>query len=618
MCGILGFVGDNIDENLFSQALSLINYRGPDNTGFYSKENIFLGHNRLSIIDLDVRSNQPFTSSCGRYIIIYNGEIYNYKEIKNELKSKGVAFRTSSDTEVILNSYITWREDCFLKLHGMFALAIYDISEQTIILARDRMGEKPLFYFNEKNEFVFSSEMKSIKCIKNDLTLDNEAMIDYLHFGYVPCPKSIWKEIRKLEPGSYLKYSINTRSIREKKYYYKVDLWSNISNLSVSQKSEQFKSILTKVSEEISVSDVPYGAFLSGGVDSSGAVAFLKQHNPDLRAFTIGFDDKQFDETPYAEKVAKHLNINHHVKKVNMGDVEQIYDKMVDLYDEPFNDFSFIPTYYVCKAAKEYGTVVISGDGADEVFCGYNRYTKIQQFNRIKKYTFLRKGISYAAKHLPLYSNARRQLIYLNSSENDLLYYILSMAFKDNELHDIAGPELNSMLGKYSSQSVVENYLKDIPNDTSFIQKMRYMDLKMTLPDDMLVKVDRASMYNSLEVRAFYLHPLITDFAYTLKENELANEKTSKYFLKKALESYLPHDILYRTKMGFTIPLKKWIFSELFELLNIALDNLPPGLFKREELNKIIEMQKKNKRDFILQIHSLMFLGRWLKKNKVF
>ena len=382
MCGILGFIGDHVNENKFSEALLLIKYRGPDNTGIYIKNNIALGHNRLSIIDLDKRSNQPFTSSCGNYIIVFNGEIYNFKKLRVELEKKGYVFTTTSDTEVIINAYKEWKEDSFIKLHGMFSIGLYDVQENTLILARDRMGEKPLFYFNDGKKIIFSSEIKAIKHLTTNLTLNNEALVDYLHFGFVPCPKTIYKEVHKLEPGSFLKLDIVNFNVKEKKYYYTLDLWSNISNSSFRNKIEYFDEIMKQVSEKISISDVPYGAFLSGGVDSSGAVAYLKNINPGLQAFTIGFDDKKYDETNYASQVAKHLNVEHRTKQVKMDDVQEVYDKMVDLYDEPFNDYSFIPTYYVCRAAKEFGTVVISGDGADELFCGYNRYPKIQTLNK--------------------------------------------------------------------------------------------------------------------------------------------------------------------------------------------------------------------------------------------
>ena len=618
MCGILGFLGDEINENKFSEALLLLKYRGPDNTGVYRNENVILGHNRLSIIDLDIRSNQPFRSSCGNYIIVFNGEIYNFKTIRLELEKIGYSFKTTSDTEVIINAYKEWSEHSFIKFHGMFSIGIVDSRENTLILARDRMGEKPLFYFTDNKKIIFSSEIKGIKHLINNLTLNTDALVDYLHFGYVPCPKTIYKEINKLEPGCYIKWDMGERKLKEKKYYYTVDLWSNINNNPIKDKIEHFDTIMKQVCEEISVSDVSYGAFLSGGVDSSGAVAYLKNMNPHIQAFTIGFDDKKYDETDYATHVAKHLNVIHHVKQIKMDDVYEVYDKMVDLYDEPFNDYSFIPTYYVCKAAKELGTVVISGDGADELFCGYNKYYKIQQLNKIRNYPLLRKSIGNISRLLPDHSDIKRQLHSIGSSDNEFLHYTMSSASKINDIKKVAGPELLNIMNQYSAKTVTDNYLKEIPDNLSLLQKMRYLDIKMTLPDDMLVKVDRASMYNSLEVRAFYLHPLISDFAFTLTDSELANTKIGKVFLKKFFETHLPHNILYRPKMGFTIPLKNWIFSGLQEMLNEALRNLPKELFSSSQIGKILEMQKKDDRDFILQIHSLMFLGCWLKKNKIF
>lgn len=617
MCGIAGQIGPEIREEEFREALSLTKYRGPDHTGIYRHNHLIFGHNRLSVIDLDARSNQPFVSSCGNYVIAFNGEIYNFRTVKAELEKKGYVHHTTSDTEVILHAFKEWNTLCFSKLYGMFALAIYDIRANTVTLARDRVGEKPVFYLHNDSEFIFSSEIKAIKKLHPDVSISNEALMDYLHFGFVPGPKSIYREIKKLDPGSFITIDINTLKIRSKEFYYKLDLWSGITGYTLDQKIEQFDAVFKQVAKEICISDVPFGAFLSGGVDSSGAVSYLKDVHPGLNAFTIGFDDKKYDETEYAKIVARHVGVNHFIKQVKADDVFEVYDKMVDLYDEPFNDFSFIPTYYVCKAAKEYGTVVISGDGADELFCGYRRYYKIKQFEHIRKFPLIRKGLAGMAHLLPEKYDLKRQLRGIGGSDSDLLFFILSMVFKTEELDAISEQGMKRFLDNYSPKSLISETLQGVPSSIPLIQKMRYLDIKYTLANDMLVKVDRASMINSLEVRPFYLHPLILNFASTLSEKDLASSKISKYFLKKFFEKRLPKEILYRPKMGFTPPMFGWMNSVLKPVMDDAIEHLPGGYFNKQKVKNFVRKPLKNNLNHTLQMHSLMFLGHWLKKNKI-
>jgi asparagine synthase (glutamine-hydrolysing) len=615
MCGILGSIDAEITKESFLLSLGCFSYRGPDNTNFFQDKNLFLGHNRLSIIDLDERSNQPFFSENKEFVIVLNGEIYNYKTLKKELEKAGVKFRTNSDTEVALYSYINWGEEAFLKLHGMFALAIYNIKTGDLVIARDRMGEKPLFYFSENKSFCFSSEIKGIKQLYSRLTIDSTAMIDYLSFGYIPAPKTIYQEIKKLEPGHYIKININNPTRVISKVYYKLKISPENDNYSFNKKSEEFNEILDQVAKEITISDVPIGTFLSGGVDSSAVSAILKKTNPNLRAFTIGFDDERYNEIPYAKKVAEHLNLDHITRNVTMSDVEVVYKKMVKLYDEPYNDFSFVPTYYVCKEAKSFSSVVISGDGADEVFCGYDKYLRIQKLNSLQQKSRIPLNILSNLHHLlPEQSDYKRHLRRLGMAESELLHDLSSMVYKSHELQNIAGSYLLSEMKNYSSKEMVAKHLKEV-SDQTLLQQMRYLDLKMLLPDDMLVKVDRASMYNSLEVRAFFLHPLIVQFALSLPEELLVSNNQNKFFLKKHFEKYLPKEILYRKKMGFVPPFRHWLSNDLKPLLNKALKAIPEEVITRSGIEKMLLLQSKQNRDFTLQLHSLLFLGSWIEEN---
>ncbi|MEP2670038.1 MAG: asparagine synthase (glutamine-hydrolyzing) [Cyclobacteriaceae bacterium] len=615
MCGIVGYVGSNFNEISVNEALKLIKYRGPDNTGTFHWDNVVLGHNRLSILDLDPRSNQPFKSSENDMVMVYNGEVYNFKSIRQELISLGHVFYTDSDTEVLLNAYKQWGTHSFKKFHGMFALCILDKKTKKIVLCRDRFGEKPLFYQCTSDGISFASELKALLKINSSKPiLDNKSIIDFLHFGYIPAPKTIYKNVFKLKPGYFLEYSIETKKILSNQAYYSID-FSKKATGSFQEKIECFTALAKTVASEVSISDVPLGAFLSGGVDSSGSVAFLKQINENISTFTAGFESDKFDESSYATIVAKHLNVKNTNKKINYEDFIDAYDKMVFMYDEPHNDFSFIPTDLICREAAKHHTVMISGDGADEIFCGYPRYHKLKKFGSIKSFRSLSTIISKATSLLPKSSNIRRQGVLLERSGSDFFFYIMCMNFSPDMAPMVYGNDLLETASTYSSDSIIDNYLSEIDDETSLIQKQRYLDIKMTLGDDMLVKVDRASMANSIEVRPFYLHPLITDFSFSLTPNELVTSKTDKYFLKKSLEKLLPNSILYRKKMGFTFPLKELILSDLRPFFDECISHLPPSLIDPKGIQKILDLHKKGDRNFVPQLHSLMYLGLWLKKN---
>lgn len=615
MCGILGGFTDSLDKEQISQALNKISYRGPDHNAIFVDNKLFLGHKRLSIIDLDPRSNQPLKNIDEDLVIVFNGEIYNFIILKNLLINSGHRFKTNSDTEVILAAYKEWGTDCFKKFHGMFSIGLYDIRNKTMLLARDRTGEKPLFYFNYDHTFLFASELKALlPLISGDKKVSEKGLLNYLSYGYIPAPDTIYEDIYKLEPGNYLVYDLNQSKIIKKEAYYNIEFNVN-AGVKRSEYINQFDEVLDRVSNQITIADVPLGVFLSGGVDSSGVAALLKNKVPDIKAFTIGFDDPQFDETKYAKQVAKHLNINHIVQKVEMNDVETVYSKLVSLYDEPFNDYSFIPTYYVCKEARKHSTVVVSGDGADEVFCGYRKYTRLKKMESIFNAKILTKSIKGFSKFLPDQSDLKRQLYRIGLSEQELMYDLLAIVFKKRELVNILAGSLLNEYHNYDLDAPVSRHLKRLDSGESLLQKLRYLDIKMTLADDMLVKVDRASMINSLEVRPFFLHPEILDFAFNLPEDYLSNRNEGKIFLKQYLEKYLPPEILYRTKMGFGIPLNKWLVNDLKFLFEEAIKNLPEDLFNKDGIKKILDLHAKGGRDFIMQIHSLFFLGMWFKIN---
>ncbi len=617
MCGILGQVAENTDIELFRRALATIGYRGPDHTGIVVHENVLLGHNRLSILDLDPRSHQPFRLNDQSAMVIFNGEIYNYKQIRSELSKLGHQFSTESDTEVVLKSYKQWRSKCLIKFHGMFALAILDLETQSLLLARDRFGEKPLFYSEASGAgFWFGSEIKAIKkLLPFQLEIDQSAIIDFLHFGFIPAPKSIYSKVKKLPPGHFLEYDVSSRKITQKKEFYSVD-FSKKNNKTFEEKLSEFNELSIKVASEISISDVSLGAFLSGGVDSSGSVYYLKQVHKDINTFTAGFSSQNFDESSYASLVASTLNVKNTNQRIEYGDFVSSYEKMVKMYDEPHNDFSFIPTYLICKQASEFHTVMISGDGSDEIFCGYPRYHKLALFEKFRKLGVLKKLLAGAAHLLPRSSDLRRQTLLLDREDNDFFLYIMSLNFSPDEAHEIYGDDLVKLAKEYSPKSVIQDYLRMVPDD-SLIQKQRYLDIKMTLADDMLVKVDRASMANSIEVRPFYLHPLITDFAFTLKVEDLVSLKVDKLILKKLLEGAIPSSILYRPKMGFTFPLKELILTDLKPFFDECVSSIPEGIINKKRIETIVNLHRKGDRNYVAQLHSIMNLGYWIKLNRI-
>lgn len=626
MCGIAGIIDKKKSVNpeiLISMRDALV-HRGPDSEGLWiSKENdVGLAHRRLSIIDLSEKATQPMFSEDKRYVLVFNGEIYNYKELRKQLRAEGYGFCTESDTEVLLKALIAWGRDTLLRIHGPFAFAFCDNSEKRFIVARDRIGEKPLYYINKPGFFSFASELKALEKIPEfSKEVNKEALVDYLTFGYISSPKSIWKDVYKLEPGQYIEADYRgSIKVSSPLTYWTLSITPD-KNIDEEVCKGKFRELMQDVSKEMLVSDVPLGVFLSGGVDSSGVVASLGTQDIKPDTFTIGFMNDKNSELNYAESVSQLFNTNHTEKILSPDDLAQVFYRLVNVLDEPFNDFSYLPTYYVTKEARKNMTVCLSGDGGDELFCGYSKYpktAKLQNYNRFIPGVFrksIAKSISMVLKD---YSDYKRQVDRTGYDSNTFLFDMLAIVFKPKELLKIAGPELKNILKDYSPGSVVRDKLNASSNKKlDLVNKLRILDIKMTLAEDMLVKVDRMSMINSLEVRPVLLHPKIIDFALRLPRKFLVKKGHAKYILKRAFEKWLPGEILYRKKMGFGPPLSKWFFGDLKEILRQGLENLPEGWFNREAIEALLDDHLKGQRDYIMQIHSLVFLGLWLKSKDV-
>ena len=616
MCGLLGVVdySKTLNSAVFSEMLNSMQHRGPDDEGvdvfFTSASSIFLGHKRLSILDLSIHGHQPMIYE--HLAIVYNGEVYNFKEIQQQLIVKGYSFNSDSDTEVILKAYHCWGVSAVDRFRGMFAFAIFDSNLQEILIFRDRAGVKPLYYSLIDNQFIFSSELKPfLKYSEFDRSLDHEAIASYLYFGYIHAPKTIFKRAYKLLPGYYLKFKILTKKI-ETHSYWDINKYYEKEEISSENLVEELESILTEAFNLRMVANVPIGTFLSGGIDSTIVTAILQKNstNP-INTFTIGFEDKNYDESGYAREIADYLGTNHTERICKKEDALEIIKTLPFIYDEPFADSSAIPTILASKLAKEKVSVVLSGDGGDELFCGYGSYLLME-----KRYAFInsipfKKFINKTLNILPL------PLLFLNKIDEKS--YIKYMRFKSVlECDDIA------TAFKFSSSVFSKDEIKNligkeifIPKEpyikTSDLEKMMVSDFNGYLPDDLLVKVDRATMSVSLEGREPLLDHKIIEFAAKIP----IAQKKNKQILKEILKSYLPEDLFIRKKQGFGIPINTWLRSDLKYLLDEYLSEeilKKYGIFNIEYVAKLLKLFYLGKNDD-RKVWTILMFQMWYSKN---
>lgn len=623
MCGIVGaFSSAPVNLELIEAMRDRLVHRGPDAAGVWRSddERVCFGHRRLSIVDLSPEANQPFVSADGRFVITFNGEIYNFKSLKHELKTGGVEFRTDSDTEVLIESFRLWGEQCPEKLSGMFAFAIWDNQKKSLFCARDRTGEKPFYYAVVGNDFIFASELKSLLLYPNfPREIDYTSLIDFLSLGFVPDPKSIWKNCRKLAPGHFIVVETGTGkrpAVKEPKIYWD---WKFDPDYSEKNWEPRILEALQTASREMAFADVPVGTFLSGGVDSSSVTAALSRSGCDVRTFTIGFDEQQYDERPWARMVAEMYGTNHTQTTVCADDINADFQKMLWHYDEPFNDYSYLPTYHVCREARKSITVALSGDGGDEMFAGYRKYQRLglrQSVDRLVPRRLSGFATAGVGLFFPRASHLRRTVLQYTAVPEAALLDSLTLGMQLEPLRAAATGSLAEALRNYSPMDVVRPLLLKAPvQEVGLVNSMRYLDLKLTLAGDILVKVDRASMAVSLEVRPVYLHRDILDLAAQIPSDKLADRRHSKEALKSALKQWLPEPLLYRRKMGFAMPLKNWIGGGI--LHSLTQDNkMHPidEILSPELLNGAIGKHTSGKADLTSVIHSLLFLKHWLTK----
>jgi len=601
MCGITGFIDFNklTQEYTLNSMINVLSHRGPDGVGTQYDENknyiIGIAHKRLSIIDLTESANQPM--SFGHLNIIFNGEIYNYKEIRNELYELGHVFITDSDTEVILHAYSEWKEKCVDKFIGMFAFSIFDKESNELIIFRDRVGVKPLYFYDFDKLFLFSSELKSFhQHPKFTRTIDNDSVGMFFKYGYVPEPYSIFNYTNKLPAGHYLKFNLKSGKKNIIKYW-DVNTYYEKPKLNITEKEalNKLESLCESAFQYRMVSDVPVGVFLSGGYDSSYVTALIQKNQKEkIKTFTVGFEDMNYNEANYANEIANHIGTDHHEYYCTIEDAKKVIPKLSVIYDEPFGDSSAIPTYLVSKMAKEKVTVALSADGGDEVFAGYTRYRNI-----IKHYKTLKKIPKFLQPLLGNFLSIKVIQTILNlflGLKSTSYYDGISMVLKSRgsfrEIVEMSVSKMSSTgLNKFMIKKVnlKNNNFNSYSKNFSLLDTCLSVDYKTYLVDDILTKVDRAGMAVSLEGREPLLDHRIIEFVAQLPDIFKINGSIQKYLLKRLTHKLIPKEMLDRPKTGFAIPLVDWFRDDLKSLLLDILDE------KKLEKQKLFNVKYINK-----------------------
>lgn len=627
MCGIAGIVfkDDSFINNQFIvDATSRIHSRGPDNQGVYCNENVHLGHRRLSIIDTSAAAHQPMTDPSGNFTIIFNGEIFNFKFIKKELEEKGYEFHTTGDTEVLLYAYMEWREKCVDKLNGFFSFCIYDKAEKNLFIARDRIGIKPLSYYVDDNFFGFSSELKALLALPVKKELNYDALRLYFQLNYIPAPASIYKNVHKLLPGHYINYDLKNHSFENKSFFHLPNP-KEVENKKLSY-DEAKKKLREEIEKSVNlrmISDVPLGAFLSGGIDSSIIVSEASKFTDKLNTFSIGFaDNPYFDETHYAELVAKKYKTNHTVFKLTNKELLESMNRLFDYIDEPFADSSALLVNILSQKTRQKVTVALSGDGGDELFAGYNKHYAEYRVRKSGIKEMVVKNLHPLWKTFPQsrhskFSNLIRQLDRFATGakmDNRERYWRWCSFIEEKEAD-------NYFINKtFTSeyQEIKNYYLSGIQLESGSLNETLWADIHLVLPNDMLTKVDLMSMANSLEVRVPLLDHNVVQFANTLPVKYKIDKKMKKKILQDAYRDVLPVELYNRPKKGFEVPLLQWMRKELKDLiLNDLLDDTfikDQGIFNPDYIKKLkAQLFSSNPGDIHAQIWALMIFQNWYK-----
>jgi len=610
MCGIAGIIDQQnpVPRDLIKQMTDSLTHRGPDDEGFYIEGGIGMGHRRLSIIDLDT-GGQPICNEDKTIRVIFNGEIYNYRELTKQLQETGHKFGTRADTETIVHLYEEYGDDCVLHLRGMFAFALWDDRKKRLLIARDRVGKKPVVYYHRPGRFVFASEIKSILCDRSiDRTVSNNAIDKYLTFGYIPSPDSVYKEIKKLLPGHILVYEDD--KITTKRYW---DIEYSADGPSTEEEAlPEIEKTLLEATRMRMISDVPLGAFLSGGVDSSLVVGLMSRiSDQKVKTFSIGFEEDDYSEIKYARMVAGHLDTEHY-EEILKPDIFEVLEILLEQYDEPFADSSMIPTFLVSRMARKNVTVALSGDGGDEIFAGYNRYTRLNLARRLDLIPGLRRVASIGSKSPLVPAPVKRKLNIL-ATHGSRRQLELSSIITEKIRSSLYTSEFSENIDVARQSRPTRLYL----SKPERLNKWLYSDLHAFLPEDILVKVDRASMATSLETRAPFLDHKVIELMATIPEKLKTRGNTGKYLLKKLAEKYVPHEVIYRSKMGFMIPAAHWFRDSLRNEIEdklLAPNSLTSKFVRHEAVSGMLREHVSGAYDHSPALFALFYLELWMRK----
>ncbi len=629
MCGICGYINLNTSrpasEGILRAMMDTLVHRGPDDSGLFVKENVALGHRRLSIIDLKT-GHQPMFNEDGSITIVFNGEIYNFQDIKEPLLKKGHIFRTHSDTEVIVHAYEEYGEDCVKKFNGMFAFALWDSRNKTLFLARDRFGKKPLYYGVFDNQFIFGSELKAL--LKHPSTrreIERASLSKYFAYEYVPSPGSIFKNISKLEAGS--KMTLKGASIKVSQYW---DLsLERQSHFDLGSGKAKLAELLKESVKRRLISDVPLGVFLSGGIDSSAVVAMMAglMRPKDIKTFSIGFKERSFDESSDARRVADYFGTDHHEEILDPNTMLGVLPNVLDTLDEPFADSSIIPTYLVSRFTRRHVTVALGGDGGDELFAGYPSFLahRLNSFffyvpDSLKKLSarVLAGIVPISNDYMSLNFKAKRFFRGLGFPD-EIRHQVWIGSFIPEEQKRLFLPDQGFDADAKKIYDITEKFYKRAKNKSSLDRAM-YLYIKTYMTDDILAKVDRASMACSLEVRAPFLDTGFAEYAASIPDSFKLKGLGTKWILKEILKGKLPEETLSKSKQGFAVPVGKWLREDLKDLLFQALDEKKirrEGIFDYSYIKELLKRYLDNKSDLRKEIWSLfvfeMWYDRWMK-----
>lgn len=628
MCGIYGFIArkGQINPEILPRMGRALAHRGPDDgnerIAISDAGCVALGHKRLSIIDLSAAGRQPMANEDESVWLTLNGEIYNHQELRQELETKGHRFRSHSDSEVVVHLYEESGAKCLAKLKGMFAFALWDSKDQSLLLARDRIGKKPLHYCLTGDGLIFASEIKALlqhPSVSRDL--DFKALSKYLSYEYVPAPDTIFRSIKKLEPGHYLVYRDHHSHIAR---YWDVPLRNNQApDRSEGDCTEELRAMLDVSVRRRLVADVPVGLFVSGGLDSGIVAAVAAKAKSELDCFSIGFDEPSFDESVYSKTIAASLGIRHHLKMFTGRDMLQLLEQLPRLLDEPLADPSVFPLYLLSKFAAGHLKVVLSGDGGDELFAGYQTF----QADKLMRYYsvlpgFVKNSIRTISQHLPVshdYLSADykiKQFLKADGVAPEIRFFLWRGAFSPLDQHALLTPDIRAKLGDYDTYEDIDRYI-DESGLGSGVERLLYLCMKLYLQDNNLVTVDRASMANGLEVRCPLLDQDIVEFVSRLPVKYKLKGFRAKYLLKKAAQGLLPETIIHRQKKGFGIPLAKWLGRDLKDFM---LDHLnearirSQGIFDYPYIKGLMDEQLAKTKDHRELLWTLIVFQSWYEE----